>query len=138
MPALEPVGRLLSVVVDTADPDVSCRFWQDLLGYERLYDDVDAHGTQWVTIGHRESPSDRLSFQRVEAPAPPTWPEGPRPQQLHLDVRVDDLDAAGRRAEAIGARPLADTVVHAEESFRVYADPDGHPFCLVQQNRAPG
>jgi catechol 2,3-dioxygenase-like lactoylglutathione lyase family enzyme len=127
------VGRLLSVVVDCSDAEVSSRFWQRLLGYERLYDDVDERGTQWVTIGRPDSPSDRLSFQRVDDYQPPTWPEGPRPQQLHLDLRVDDLDAADRLVLAAGARPLGDTVVHPDETFRVYADPDGHPFCLVQR-----
>lgn len=143
MPAVTSTGgseparpvRLLSVVVDCADPDVSSRFWQDLLGYERLYDDADEHGTEWVTIGRPDDPADRLSFQRVFDHQGPTWPEGPRPQQLHLDLRVDDLDSADERARSLGAQPLGDVVVHPDETFRVYADLDGHPFCLVQQVR---
>ena len=47
---------------------------------------------------------------------------------------VDDLDAADARALELGARRLADdVVVHEDESFRVYADLDGHPFCLIKQ-----
>jgi catechol 2,3-dioxygenase-like lactoylglutathione lyase family enzyme len=129
----QPVGRLLSVVVDTADPEVSARFWQALLGYERLYRDAGERGTDWITIGRPDSPADRLSFQRVDDYAAPTWPTGPRPQQLHLDLTVDDLADADRRAQDLGARPLGEVVVHPDESFRVYADPDGHPFCLVQR-----
>jgi catechol 2,3-dioxygenase-like lactoylglutathione lyase family enzyme len=127
-----PVERILSVVVDCADPERSSRFWAELLGYSRLDDDVDDRGTAWVTIGRPDDPSDRLSFQRVEDFAAPTWPFGPRPQQLHLDLRVADLAAADRRVRELGARPLGDLVEHPDESFRVYADLDGHPFCLVQ------
>jgi hypothetical protein len=46
---------------------------------------------------------------------------------------VEDLAAADRRAQELGARPLGEAVVHVDETFRVYADPDGHPFCLVQR-----
>ncbi|MFD0690058.1 VOC family protein [Actinomadura fibrosa] len=45
----------------------------------------------------------------------------------HLDIEVDDLDAAGARAEAEGA-VLAD--FQPQEHVRVYLDPAGHPFCL--------
>jgi catechol 2,3-dioxygenase-like lactoylglutathione lyase family enzyme len=130
------VGRILSVVVDCRDPDVSSRFWQQLLGYERLYDDVAEQGTEWVTIGRPDDDRDRLSFQRVADHQPPTWPTGPRPQQLHLDLRVEDLEAADQQVLAAGAQPLGETVVHPDEMFRVYADPDGHPFCLVQRRLA--
>jgi catechol 2,3-dioxygenase-like lactoylglutathione lyase family enzyme len=135
----------MSVVVDCADPEVSSRFWQELLGYARLYDDpagsdADAGGseagtarTDWITIGTPDQGGDRISFQRVDGFRPPTWPTGPTPQQMHLDVEVADLAAADERALAIGARPLAEAVVHEDETFRVYADPDGHPFCLVQR-----
>jgi hypothetical protein len=65
---------------------------------------------------------------------PPTWPERDRPQQAHIDVLVDDLDAADARVVDLGAQRLADdVVVHEDESFRVYADLDGHPFCLIEQ-----
>lgn len=126
------IGRLLSVVVDCADPETSARFWQELLGYERLRADTDDRGTVWLTIGLPDDSREQISFQRVEDLLPPTWPDGPRPQQLHLDLRVADLDAADEQARSAGARPLGDVVVHPDETFRVYADPDGHPFCLVQ------
>ena len=45
------------------------------------------------------------SFQTEAAYARPTWPSGPGDQQmmLHLDIGVDDLDAAGAHAVAAGA-----------------------------------
>ena len=47
--------------------------------------------------------------------------------QLHLDIEVDDLEAAGAHAVATGA-VLAD--FQPQEDVRVYLDPAGHPFCL--------
>ena len=62
-----------------------------------------------------------------------TWPTGPVPQQLHLDLTVAaaaDLDAHHERALALGARLLLDRSGDPEEPLRVYADPAGHPFCI--------
>jgi hypothetical protein len=67
-----------------------------------------------------------VSFQRAPDYQPPTWPNPPRPQMLHLDIEVSDLDAEHERAVRAGARPLTES----QGSFRVYADPAGHPFCL--------
>jgi hypothetical protein len=47
-------------------------------------------------------------------------------------VRVDDLQIADQRVRALGAVPLGEHVVLQDETYRVYADPAGHPFCLVQ------
>jgi hypothetical protein len=49
--------------------------------------------------------------------------------QLHLHLRVDDLDAAERVVLEIGGTKLDDQP--GRETSRVYADPAGHPFCLV-------
>jgi hypothetical protein len=59
---------------------------------------------------------------------PPRWPDPERPQQLHLDIRVEDVDAAERVVLDLGAARLP---ARDESGFRVFADPVGHPFCLV-------
>jgi catechol 2,3-dioxygenase-like lactoylglutathione lyase family enzyme len=124
-----PVGRLLSVVFECADPDEEGRFWEAMLGYARHHS-----GPDWVTIVDVADPTQRLSFQRVEDHVEPTWPARDRPQQAHIDLLVDDLDSSDERAIALGARRLTDhAVVHEDESFQVYADPAGHPFCLIVQ-----
>ncbi len=46
---------------------------------------------------------------------------------MHLDIEVEDLDAAGAHATGCGAR-LAD--FQPQANVRVYLDPAGHPFCL--------
>ncbi len=77
--------------------------------------------------------SSRLAFQQVPALPKATWPEGPVPQQLHLDLTVPtsaELDVQHERASALGARLLNDSSDDPEEPLRVYADPAGHPFCI--------
>ena len=70
-----------------------------------------------------------LAFQRVADHRPPEWPGAEHPQQLHLDLEVDDLDAGEAAVVALGARKHE---VQPGETFRVFLDPAGHPFCLVR------
>ena len=56
---------------------------------------------------------------------PVRWPDPQFPQQLHLDVFVDDVDDATSAALAVGASVL-------DAARHTYADPVGHPFCLVE------
>jgi hypothetical protein len=61
---------------------------------------------------------------------PPAWPAGPGDQQMqvHLDIAVEDLAAAGKHAIAAGA-VLAE--YQPQDDVHVYLDPAGHPFCLA-------
>ena len=56
------------------------------------------------------------------------WPDPASAQQMHLDVRVEDLDAAEQEVLQRGARLLS----RVGASYRIFADPAGHPFCLVR------
>jgi catechol 2,3-dioxygenase-like lactoylglutathione lyase family enzyme len=123
-----PIARLNSIVLDCPDPDLLAQFYRVLLGYQLDHSEQD-----WVTIVNPVDQYQRLSFQRIRNYQAPTWPEGRRPQQLHLDLLVDDIAAAHDHAVAAGASPLAGVVLHDDENFQVYADPAGHPFCLIQQ-----
>lgn len=107
-----------STVLDCADPTALAAFYARLLDWPEPEPDDG-----WVTI---TGPGVKIEFQRVADHTPPTWPANDRPQQLHLDFVVDDLEAAHTRAVGLGARLLDDK----PQSFRVYADPAGHPFCL--------
>lgn len=73
------------------------------------------------------SGSTSVFFQQVSPYNPPRWPDPAHPQQAHLDVLVDDLDAGEMRALELGASRLNG----GGNSFRVLADPAGHPFCLT-------
>ncbi len=63
-----------------------------------------------------------MAFQRAPDHVAPTWPDPTVPQQMHLDVAVDDVDGAGPLVVGLGARHLGGNT---------YADPAGHPFCLI-------
>lgn len=115
------IGRLHSVVIDCPDPRALAAFYERLSGLERV-EDTD----EWVTL---ETGGARVAFQRVERYVPPRWPDPGAPQQMHLDVVVDDLDVAEEQVLALGATLLEGS--DKPIGFRVYADPAGHPFCLV-------
>ncbi|MEO7494169.1 MAG: VOC family protein [Massilia sp.] len=51
---------------------------------------------------------------------------------LHLDIVVDDIEAALRRALAAGAIQEAPLATHAWGKLALMADPFGHGFCLIQ------
>jgi catechol 2,3-dioxygenase-like lactoylglutathione lyase family enzyme len=115
------IGRWLGLIIDCPDPSALADFYQELLGMIRVQDDGD-----WVVIG--DAP-DRpgVAFQRAADLRAPRWPDPDHPQQMHVDVRVDDLDEAESKVLALGATRLDG----GGKQFRVYADPVGHPFCLV-------
>lgn len=118
-----PIARMRSVVLDCPDPQALADFYRGLLG-----GDVTAAEKDWVVLTVAGL---RLAFQLAEEFAPPTWPTGERPQQFHLDVTVDDVEAAEPQVLALGATKHAVQPGDATgDTFRVYLDPAGHPFCL--------
>jgi catechol 2,3-dioxygenase-like lactoylglutathione lyase family enzyme len=116
------LGRLEKTVLDCPDPRALAAFYGEILGMRMNEDDGD-----WVVIG-REPGMRELAFQRADPYVPPRWPDAEHPQQEHLDIRVDDVDAAERAVLDLGATRIPN---EHENGFRVFADPAGHPFCLV-------
>ncbi len=119
-----PSFTMVATVIGTPDPPGLARFYSALLGWEIKYEEPD-----WVMLKAPEGAG--LSFQLEENHVPPTWPASTDDQQMmmHLDIWVDDLDAAGERAMSLGA-VLAE--FQPQEEVRVYLDPAGHPFCLFE------
>lgn len=116
------IGRLETVVLDARDPHELARFYAEVLGAR-----IETEQDDWVTIV--DDAGRRLSFQTSPEHEPPRFPDPAGSQQLHVDVRVDDVDEAERRVLAIGATRVADA--HEDHTFRVFRDPAGHTFCLV-------
>jgi catechol 2,3-dioxygenase-like lactoylglutathione lyase family enzyme len=69
-----------------------------------------------------------LGFQRVDGYRAPAWPSQEPGQQLHMDLDVDDLDAAKSHALSCGATIAFESPGKARHV--VMLDPAGHPFCL--------
>jgi hypothetical protein len=78
-----------------------------------------------VSIGPDGAPW-HLSFQLAPGHMPPVWPDEASSMQFHMHFRVDNPDLAEEAILKLGATKLAENKGH-----RVYADPAGHPFCLV-------
>jgi catechol 2,3-dioxygenase-like lactoylglutathione lyase family enzyme len=115
------IGRTHHVVLDCRDPVALATFYSALLGLPVTYRDHD-----WVVVAANDT-SSGLAFQRALDHRAPTWPDPAVPQQVHLDIMVEDPVAAGLRVLALGAMKL--------DGQDVYADPAGHPFCLVRRPR---
>lgn len=112
--------RLFAATIDAPDTSALARFYADLTGMEVTYD-----GDEGAMVA---GDGGSLMFQRVEQYTPPEWPDPQHPQQAHLDLYVDDLDAGEARALELGARRLPND----DADWRVFADPAGHPFCLCR------
>jgi catechol 2,3-dioxygenase-like lactoylglutathione lyase family enzyme len=115
------IGRMHHVVLDCPDPAALARFYSELLGQPVTY-----QSEGWVVVAASDT-SSGLAFQLAPDHRPPTWPDPAVPQQVHLDVMVEDVAAAGPRVLALGAVEL--------DGDDVYADPAGHPFCLIKRPR---
>lgn len=115
------IGRLHHVIVDCPDPAALAAFYSELLGLPITWQEDD------FAVVSEDDTSSGIGFQLAPGLQPPRWPDPDRPQQIHFDVMVDDLDAAEPRVLALGARRLPS----GTGGSRVYADPAGHPFCLI-------
>jgi catechol 2,3-dioxygenase-like lactoylglutathione lyase family enzyme len=121
--AEQPRMSLTATVLDAPDARALAQFYHRLLGWPIGRDEPD-----WATL-RPPGGGPGLSFQTEKAYVRPTWPAGPGDQQmmLHLDIEVDDLEAASAHAVAAGA-VVAD--FQPQDDVRVHLDPAGHPFCL--------
>ncbi len=118
------IGRMHHVVLDCQDPAALAAFYSELLGLPVTYASPD-----WVVVATSDRASG-LAFQLAPDHRAPTWPDPAIPQQVHLDVMVDDIEAAARQVLELGATRLPGTKPGEPD---VYADPAGHPFCLVRR-----
>lgn len=130
---------LRQVVLDCTDARALAEFYRELLGYRyRPGDEPPAEGeadpqaAAWLAL-RDDAGRVGVAFQPVAELPEVTWPDGPHPQMLHLDLTVDgveELAAQHARALSLGARLLLDRSDDEDEPLYVYADPAGHPFCI--------
>ncbi len=108
------------VMLDVPDAKALSEFYAELIGKPVTYE-----GDGMAMVGNADDQP--VMFQQVEAYAAPRWPDPAHPQQVHLDILVDDVEDAEAKVLALGATRLPG----AGEDWRVYADPAGKPFCLI-------
>jgi hypothetical protein len=115
---------LENLVMDAVEPQRLGRFWEAVVGGERLTDEPDGFETRLTVEG---GPVLDLCFQRVSEP--PT-----EPPRLHLDLaggarQAEEVD----RLLGLGARRL--DIGQGDVPWVVLADPEGNP-CRVMEERA--
>jgi catechol 2,3-dioxygenase-like lactoylglutathione lyase family enzyme len=114
------IARFPILAIDCPDPTALATFYGMMLGWEIIEAAEDRAAV-------RAEYGQCISFHRVEAYVPPTWPSQVKPQQMHLDALVDDIDAAEVAVLDLGATKSEH---QPGTSYRVFLDPAGHPFCL--------
>ena len=117
MPAT--VGYL---VIDSSNPERILPFWCGLLEVEVA---ADIGEGQFIVLSPTASGM-RISFQRV-----PETKQGKN--RLHLDLDVEDLDAATAEIEGLGGRWLEPGTTRELDGYiwRIMADPEGNEFDIV-------
>ena len=116
-------GMWWGTAIEAPDPAALAAFYSGLLDWPVVHEEP---GTAIV-----KPPQDSvfMVFQLAEDYVPPVWPPAPGEQRtmMHLDLQVEDLDAAVADAVALGARVAE---FQPQDHVRVLLDPAGHPFCL--------
>ncbi|ONI69076.1 glyoxalase [Kribbella sp. ALI-6-A] len=126
--------QVTSVTIMAPDPRALAEFYSRLLGRPVTTSEGPREGHPaadgWAQIRAAEGSGEvTLNFEYEEQWKRPRWPAEPGAQNAtqHLDIAVDDLDAATQYAVAQGA-VLPE--FQPQDSVRVLLDPAGHPFCL--------
>ncbi|MFE6483791.1 VOC family protein [Streptomyces sp. NPDC057757] len=117
-----PVARYLAVTFDCPDPTELARFYSEVLSLPVIRSTDD-----FALVAREGSPG--LGFYRLDDYQRPTWPDSSVPKQAHLELGVDDLDAAQTRLFALGAVAADGQPMPGRR--RVLLDPAGHPFCIT-------
>ncbi len=115
------VATLKMLTLDSSDAGRDARFWSAVLGWEVAHDQ-DGYAMLTGPGGLA------LGLGTVEDHRAPGWPNEHGSKQFHLDLAVDDLDAAAAACVELGAALPEE---QPGETWRVLLDPSGHPFCLT-------
>ena len=131
---MEPQLQLTSITIGSPNPRELARFYARLLRGTISADEPpradEPSEAGWAQV---RTTSDfgriTLNFEYEAAWSTIVWPSEPGRQHItqHLDVMVNDLEAAVAWAIACGATLAA---VQPQSGVRVMRDPHGHPFCL--------
>lgn len=114
------LAEIAAINLDCDEPGALAEFWAHLLGGTVVMQSPDFCAVQAGPLV--------IGAIRVDGHRRPTWPSGDVPQQIHLDLRVDDLNSAAEEAIRLGASDGPKQFT--PERSRVLLDPAGHPFCL--------
>ena len=112
---------LAAIIIDCADPRPVAYFYVAAAGGDVVRDDPDG---VWIKLGNNN-----VIFRQVDGYRPPTWPLTDELLQMHFDFAVDDVPAAQKQLEDLGAR-TSEHQPHGQPDLVVMLDPAGRPFCI--------
>ncbi|MBZ6290955.1 VOC family protein [Streptomyces olivaceus] len=119
---IAPAIRYGAVTFDCSDPAELARFYGEALGLPVAYSSDD-----FIMLGKEGSAG--LGFNRLADYRRPTWPDPSQEKQAHIELGVDDLEAARSHLLALGA--VEPPTQPQPDRWRVLLDPAGHPFCIT-------
>lgn len=126
-----------ALTISTTRPRILGRFYSRLLNWPYIREEEPEAGDPpdagfAITCPPEPGVGPALNFEYDAHYRRPAWPSVAGEQTItqHLDIGVDDLDAAVSWAVECGATQ-ADFQPEPTH-FRVMLDPEGHPFCLCQ------
>ena len=116
---------LENLVFDAVEPAKLGRFWESVLGTERLTDEPEGFETRLAIDG---GPVLDLCFQRVADPAT-------EPPRIHLDL-LGGADQAEVVKKLLGAGARHLDIGQGDVPWVVLADPEGNPLCVMEERAA--
>jgi len=111
-----------AVVIDAEDPARVAAFWGLLLN--RPWQALDGERTGWFQVAPTAAGGPGLTIQPVAGRAV-------GPASLHLDLWVDDMEAAAARVVNLGGRPGDHAETLARGRIQTAHDVEGNVFCLL-------
>jgi catechol 2,3-dioxygenase-like lactoylglutathione lyase family enzyme len=117
-----------TLTLDCSDAEATGDFYSRLLGWPISARD----GSGWLQLRNPDG-GVGLNIQAEEGYVPPVWPEQPGQQakMMHLEIFVDDLEAAVALVHRCGGREAHHQPIDRDRArLRIMLDPAGHPFCL--------
>lgn len=107
-----------SVTVDCADPKSLASFWEQVLDFERTYDEADE-----VVIEPRDGNGNAMLFIKV--------PDDKKVKnRIHFDLKPTDQAAEVERVKGLGATEV--DIGQKDVTWVVLADPEGNEFCILK------
>ncbi|WP_236790648.1 VOC family protein [Amycolatopsis sp. GM8] len=122
-----PLVEWLALTIDCPDPNALADFYATALGgevYRRTGESAFVR-----------TPGLAFVFRAVPNHRPTTWPSPEVPLHSHLELVVEDPDAAAQQMQRLGAR-MASHQDPDDPHYVVMLDPADHPFCLIRSSKA--
>jgi predicted enzyme related to lactoylglutathione lyase len=124
----------LRICIDVPELDRAIEFYTKALGLKL----GRRNGPHWAELLGAPCPIDLLPVEAGSAATPASGAAAAQRTYerhwtaVHLDLAVEDLDAAVARAEAAGAKLERAIVERKWGKMANMGDPFGHGFCLLQ------